>query len=195
MGNIVIVSHCVLNSHSKIKKYNMSREIDISTKEFVEFLLKEGIGIIQLHCPESHCYGLNRWGHTKNQFDHAHYREECRSLFKPVLNQIINYENAGYNVLAMVGMYGSPTCGVNSTNIGDWGGQLSQNPNLKKMISQVRKSKESGIFIEEISDLLSKNNLDIPMLEYNRRDINRLKGEILDLKEMRRESDKMLEIV
>lgn len=195
MKNIVIVSHCILNNHSKIKRYdNITREIDISTRKFIEFLLDEEIGIVQMPCPESHCYGLNRWGHTKNQFNHPHYRSECRELFHPILNQLINYENTGYNVLAIIGMYGSPTCGVENTCIGDWGGEISANPNLRRMVNEIKKSKESGIFIEEIKEILDDNGLNIPILEYNRRHMDTLMRNIVNLK-LEEKENKMLEII
>ncbi len=83
--------------------------------------MDNNISIIQLPCPEITYYGVKRWGHVKDQFDTTHFRKHCRQLFSIYLEQIEEYINNGYEILGIVGIEGSPTCGVNKTCVGKWG--------------------------------------------------------------------------
>ena len=133
--------------------------------------MENNIGIIQLPCPETTCYGLKRWGHVKDQFNHPHYRKMCRKLFEPYLDQIIEYKSNDFQIVAILGIFGSPTCGVNKTCIGDWGGEIGSNPNLGETLSTISSIDSSGIFIEEINKILDKNNLDIPLIDFNKENL------------------------
>ncbi len=186
MENIVFVSHCILNSLSKVKKNR--KNVEESKKTLLSFLIDENIRIVQLPCPEAYCYGLKRWGHTREQFDNFHYRDQCRQLFMPYVHQMIEYEKNDYNVLAIIGVYGSPTCGVNVTCSGEWGGELKRNTRLNDLINEVKSVEGRGIFVEEMEGLLEEHGLKIPFIEYNGKFINHtieeLKDEMAILKEV-----------
>lgn len=169
---VVILSHCVLNEHSKVKSWKEDENNkEYNLIDFLTILSKNNIGIVQLPCPEMTCYGLKRWGHVKEQFDHPHYRKLCRSLFEPILDQIIEYRANGVEVLSLVGIYGSPTCGVNKTCIGQWGGEIGSNPDLQGTIGNVYGIDDMGILIEEIKKIFKDNDLDIPMIDYNKNNL------------------------
>ena len=77
MKKIIFVSHCILNTASKVVLYNQ-REIDAEEAlrlKFVSTALNNGIQIIQLPCPEFTLYGSRRWGHVSNQFDNPFFRQ------------------------------------------------------------------------------------------------------------------------
>ena len=66
MKKILVVSHCLLNTASKVKRF---KEESIRAEEALrQDILKEAIGsgiqILQLPCPEFIMYGPCRWGHT-----------------------------------------------------------------------------------------------------------------------------------
>lgn len=179
---IVILSHCIINVHSKVKSWKKDENIrEYDLIDFLKILGENNIGIVQLPCPEMTCYGLKRWGHVKNQFDHPHYRKLCRSLFEPILDQILEYRANGIEVLALLGIYGSPTCGVNRTCIGEWGGEIGSNPNLLGTIGTVSGVTDSGIFMEEIKSILKVHNIDIPIIDYNKNYLEMTLNEIKEL--------------
>lgn len=163
---VILLAHCILNKSSKVKyhgeKNNLER--DEKKKQLLKMLVDNNISIVQLPCPEVTCYGVNRWGHVKNQFDTPHFRNHCKKLFSIYLEQIEEYKNNGYEILGIIGIDGSPSCGVNRTCVGKWGGELSSNEELQSVIDSISMSNEQGIFIEEIKKMLEKEHLNINIL-------------------------------
>ena len=43
-------------------------------------------------------YGIKRWGHVKEQFDTLFYREQCREMLRPIVQQTKSYIDAGYEI-------------------------------------------------------------------------------------------------
>ncbi|NEZ75342.1 DUF523 domain-containing protein [Clostridium botulinum] len=163
---IIFLSHCILNKSSKVKYYEeeKNREKDEKIRKFLKLLMDNNISIIQLPCPELTCYGIKRWGHVKDQFDTPHFRKHCRQLFSIYLEQIEEYINNGYEILGIVGIEGSPTCGVNKTCVGKWGGELSSNNYLQSIIGTIKKVNERGVFMEEIKKILEEKQLNINVI-------------------------------
>ncbi|EDT86254.1 DUF523 domain-containing protein [Clostridium botulinum] len=163
---IIFLSHCMLNKSSKVKYYGeeKNREKDEKIRKFLKLLMDNNISIIQLPCPEITYYGVKRWGHVKDQFDTTHFRKHCRQLFSIYLEQIEEYINNGYEILGIVGIEGSPTCGVNKTCVGKWGGELSSNNDLQSIIGTIKRVNERGIFMEEIKKVLEEKQLNINII-------------------------------
>lgn len=169
---VIILSHCILNEYSKVKKWDKEENItELDTMNFLKFLLDNEIGIIQMPCPELTGYGLKRWGQVKEQYDHPHYRKMCRELFKPILDYILEYQSNDVEVISLMGIYGSPTCGVYRTCSGNWGGEIGSNPDIQSTISTVSSIDDSGIFMEEIEKILKDNNLNIPMIDFHKENL------------------------
>lgn len=184
-NKVILLSHCILNKHSKVKTWDKEGKVtEPNTMDFVEFLMENNIGIIQLPCPELTGYGLKRWGQVKEQYDHPHYRKMCRQLFEPILDQILEYQSNGFEVISLMGIYGSPTCGIYRTCSGDWGGEIGSNPDIKGTIGTISSIDDSGILMEEISKMFKDNNLDIPMIDFNRENLVSSISEIEKLMEL-----------
>lgn len=168
---VVFVSHCVLNTASKVAEAIEGdvTEEEIWRKKFLYKTIEEDIHIIQLPCPEFNIYGSRRWGHSKEQFDNPFYRDNCRRMLEPYILQMKEYVRASdkFQVLGIIGIDGSPSCGVNVTYCGDWGGELSSNPNLKSVLQGIHPKKEKGVFMEVLEELLEKNGLNIKMISLN----------------------------
>ncbi|WMM25896.1 hypothetical protein RBU61_04280 [Tissierella sp. MB52-C2] len=169
---VIILSHCILNEYSKVKKWDKDEKItELNTMDFLKFLLDSEIGIIQLPCPELKGYGLKRWGQVKEQYDHPHYRKICRELFEPILDQILEYQSNGFEIISLMGIYGSPTCGIYRTCSGNWGGEIGSNPDIQGTIATVSGIDDSGIFMEEINQIFKDNDLDIPMIDFHKENL------------------------
>lgn len=109
---IVILSHCILNSNAKVDGLAKYEGV---LGQLIVYLIEEGYGIIQLPCPEISIYGVKRWGVVKEQNNTPHYRKHCRKILEPILEPVIDYMTNGYEIKALIGVDGSPSCGVVQT--------------------------------------------------------------------------------
>jgi len=162
---VVPVSHCLLNPNSKVLGS------DVSWSEIMpltNYLMSIGAGLYQLPCPEQTYLGCNRWGQSKEQYDNPYYRDHCRIILKQVLNDLNEYSHNSYIIPCLLGIKGSPSCGIDHTFSAPWAGEMlnaeaGQNPGSILP--------GSGVFMEEISDMLSSLDLDIPLVEVDEKDI------------------------
>ena len=70
---LAILSHCILNQNAVVKGEYKDMNIFFP---FIKNLFENNIGILQLPCPETECYGLKRWGHVKEQFNNVGYKNK-----------------------------------------------------------------------------------------------------------------------
>lgn len=128
-GHVVFLSHCVLNQNVR---YLGGATRPGGVDEVVAAWQREGAGIVQLPCPEQLA-----WGGVCKRFTLAAYgadRTVVRLIRRPatwlflaytrlryhrlarrVAAQIGDYVRSGYAVRAVVGVGGSPSCGVHTT--------------------------------------------------------------------------------
>ena len=165
---IIMLCHCILNSNSKVEGLSQYEGI---FKEVIDIIHEGGIGIIQLPCPEMIVYGIKRWGHVKEQFDTLFYRENCREMLKPIIAQMKSYMDTGYEVVGIIGIDGSPSCGVNFTCSGDWEGDSSSKDDIDHKIKDLKEIEEPGVFIEELKIYLKEYDLRIPFIGINENDV------------------------
>jgi len=148
-GKIAIVAHCILNQNSRV--LGLAERSSVIT-EIAEFLICNEMGIIQMPCPELTYAGLLRKAQTRDQYNTAMFRRHCKRIVKEIVNQIQEYEKCGIKVKIVIGVDGSPSCGVNET---------SREDPCKNMLKNER-VKGSGVLIEELSIALKKRNFSIP---------------------------------
>ena len=162
MKKIIFVSHCILNTASKVVLYNQ-REIDAEEAlrlKFVSTALNNGIQIIQLPCPEFTLYGSRRWGHVSNQFDNPFFRQHSRRILEPFIQQLKEYlSNDSFEVLGIVGIDGSPSCGVDYTCKADWYGSFEGRQGLQETLDSARLVNRKGIFMDVLSEMLKEEHL------------------------------------
>lgn len=167
MDHILIVSHCIINSASKVISYNEKEinEEEENRRKLLDYIIKNNIQLLQLPCPEMLLYGSKRWGHVKEQFEHSYFRKECRNMLEPIIAQLKEYlkNPKRFRIMGIVAIDGSPSCGYKSTCKGNWGGEFDGCPDIEKKIKSVYMANESGVFMEEFKKVLEAENLDIPM--------------------------------
>jgi len=154
-GKIAIIAHCLLNQNSRaqglVKK-------PTTVKEVLDFLTQKRIDIIQMPCPEITYAGVLREPRTKDEYDTDLFRKHCRKIAREILQQIKEYHVHGIKTLFILGVEGSPSCGVNEV---------------------------SGILIEELHKLLTKNRYAIPIygihLENPKNDIRNIEKQYRNL--------------
>jgi len=109
---ILFITHCCLNQNAKVRGI---AKYPGAITPLVEFLLKEGIGMYQMTCPENTYVGNMRWGSVKDQYNNPMFRRHCRKIAEEVVDQVENYIQCGNKVLGFIMMDGSPVCGLNRT--------------------------------------------------------------------------------
>lgn len=156
---MVLLCHCILNCNSKVEGLSLYEGTQV---ELVKYLIEKGYGIIQLPCPEMSMYGIKRWGHVREQFDTPYFRKNCRKIFEPILEQIVDYTKNGYKFKALIGIDGSPSCGVNVTcSSSMWGGEVGAGYGKEEKVKDLNVINSKGIFIEEIQGMLKEKGIDI----------------------------------
>jgi predicted secreted protein len=156
---IVVVCHCLLNANAKV--YPLARCKGVY-RSIVDEKIDDGLGLVQLPCPETAYLGVNRWGMTYEQYDNLFFRDFCHQLLKPSLFQIRAFADAGYELSGVIGMDGSPNCGVNRTCKGFSGGEIGTPGLVESQNKNLTFTPGKGVFMETLSELLRHEQIDIP---------------------------------
>lgn len=163
---IILISHCFLNDAAKLKNQPVKEQAEERRKKrtLLGDLIKSGIDMIQLPCPEFYLYGSERWGHAASQFDHPFYRQEVRRMLEPILLQVESYLERPdrFEILAVIGIDGSPSCGVHDTYDGDWGGEFCGPVPVQETIDTLKREEKPGVFMEVLRTMLKERGICLP---------------------------------
>jgi len=150
---LVLVAHCHLNQNAKVGGLASEPAFNLPV---LEVLHAHDLGIVQLPCPETAMAGVRRWWQTKRQYDFPSFRRYCREQATAIVDQLVDYQQNGYAVVAILGVDGSPTCGVSTCGSdADLGGP----PHIPEK-SPPRH--EKGILIEELLDEIASRGMAVP---------------------------------
>ncbi len=149
-GKIVVVSHCILNVHSLEDNLAIYPGLE---EEVVELLMKKGVGIYQIPCPEVELAGIFRKALPKDSYDHPKIREVYRKLAESISQTLKWYTKKGYEIASVLGAEGSPTCGIDL--VGRWKTNIKGKKEFPRDIEFVP---GMGVFMEEFKTALSKIN-------------------------------------
>jgi predicted secreted protein len=124
--SIIVVAHCLLNQNSIS---DGTADFPGQFRELIDLILANGIGLIQLPCPEVTCLGLDRkdkLGGTRplleensrirNLLSEPACVERLRSKAEEVASHIQEYESYGFKIWGVIGVNRSPSCGVETTS-------------------------------------------------------------------------------
>jgi predicted secreted protein len=139
---VVFLAHCFLNMNTRFPEGADFEGLNIP---LIEILIKYGLGIVQMPCPESLCLGLEKTGWASKP------AEDLRACFRNVAvgvaDQIQEYLRFGYKIVAIIGMNPSPSCGVEVTK--GKGTMLGLNRDTSEV-------EGSGVFFEELKSLIKE---------------------------------------
>jgi predicted secreted protein len=158
---ILVVVHCILNANAKVVP--LAQVSGVHTDLLREHL-DAGVGLVQLPCPELTYLGTNRWGMTREQYDHANFRAHCEAILRPSVLELEAFIRGGCEVVGVLGMDGSPNCGVHRTCLGFTGGELTGGEEFQKQRSGLKMVAGQGVFVEVLENLLRGRNLHIPFI-------------------------------
>jgi len=148
MKKIQVVAHCLIDPETRLAGL---RPVAFAAEP----------PIIQLLCPEAGCLGLDRWAVTKNQIDIPSYRRYCREIFGHHADLIEQFAKKEREI-EIVGVEGSPSCGISSTTSGYTGGKIrhQDHEHVPGM----------GVFMEEVAKELERRGIPFRLREAGRRD-------------------------
>lgn len=167
MKKLLFVSHCILNAAAKVATDEADLAEEFRQRDLLLDAVKEkGVYMIQLPCPEFIMYGAQRWGHVKNQFMHPHFKHECAKMLEPVLMQIEEYKRypEEFNIIGIVSVEGSPSCGMNLTCRGEWGGEFCSIEETEAKVNGLEMVNEPGVMMELLRDELSRRGLEVQIV-------------------------------
>lgn len=128
-GQVALLSHCLLNENVR---YLGGAGRAGGVREVVDDFLAQGIGIHQLPCPERRAWGgvLKPWLLVAYGAGGTWRAPVVRLLLRPfitytrmrydrlarsVVRDVVDYRRSGVEVVRLVGIGGSPSCGVRTT--------------------------------------------------------------------------------
>lgn len=126
---IIFVSHCILNENIRYLGGAFRKG---GIDEIIDEIQNHGIGIIQMKCPEQKAWGGVLKKHiwrplgARNKFLYKiikillpffiwNTKRVYKSIAKDVVAELTDYITSGYEVVGIIGIAGSPSCGVNTT--------------------------------------------------------------------------------
>jgi len=148
---IILTAHCILNQNSIS---DGTADCPGQFSEVLTILEENNIGIIQLPCPELICLGLDR--NDKNGaareviIENSRIRnlmstdisiERMKKLAEQIVYQVEEYKKYGFDIIGIVGINRSPSCGVETTSINN------------------KEESGKGIFIEILLNELAKKEI------------------------------------
>lgn len=132
---VIFISHCILNQNTVVCPLARAKGAYI---EIIETIMKNGIGIHQLPCPEYRYLGIKREPLTKEEYETVEYRKLNKNISIDTISIMKEYIENGYEIVGLIGVNESPTCSISNTK---------------------------GILIEEMLELMNKSNLEIKVLD------------------------------
>ncbi len=153
-GRVLFACHCLLNANAKVcglAGYAGAH------RPLLDMLADNGIGVIQLPCPEFQHMGPKRWWQTRAQYDVPAYRALCDRFADDAAELASTYARAGYEVLGILGVNGSPSCGVTEVyDSPEWGGRPGEVDLAGCRIEG------SGIFVQSLRRAFEERSLHVP---------------------------------
>lgn len=146
MEKIIFLSHCILNQYARAKGVRNVIPGRARVEPVYDLIKYYDVGIVQMPCPEIEYEGLIRRACGQDRYDNFTFSNICNKYALYIRSQIEQYSKAGYCIVGLVGVNGSPTCGVTKTSLGH--GRSTARP---------------GLFISRIKELLEEENI---MLNY-----------------------------
>ncbi|MBW1817467.1 MAG: DUF523 domain-containing protein [Deltaproteobacteria bacterium] len=157
---VVFLAHCILNQNARIDTCATNPAF---IPGIIEFFTDRQVGIVQCPCPELEILGLGRQGQDCGIWDGSYRHEDgevydqlttpesrtrLRQMAQSIVYQIEEYRKHGFQVLGMLGIETSPSCGFGWTYY------------------QGAK-KGNGAFIEVLLAAFQEAGLDIPIVGIN----------------------------
>ena len=108
-NKIAVFCHCMLNVHSL--EANLAEYPGLE-EDIVKIALDQGVGFVQLRCPETRLHGIERLPMPKDSYDRPKIRKNYRKQAEGEVAQLKEFVRNGAEIVAIIGAEASPSCGV-----------------------------------------------------------------------------------
>jgi predicted secreted protein len=184
-GCVVFMSHCLLNQNTR---YLVGAVCPGVVTEALDPYMTDGIGIVQMPCPEQRVWRgvlkrrllwlidhprIARGAGTFSRLVNSYIRLRYRRTARTVIRDLEEYATSGFNVVAVIGLAGSPSCGVNTTS--DLGLALtaigtcpSSGPTtdwINRSVVAASSTPGQGLFIQALSEGGGRRSISVPFDE------------------------------
>lgn len=152
---VVFVSHCIMNQSTRAwwGDGGASREKGMIS-DVVRVLMRYGIGMVQMDCPEFSLYGNPRPPRSKDGYDTPEFNDRCHEIALRACDLMECFQDKGKDpkikVLAIIGVENSPSCGVDQTT------KTVKNRNVR--------SPGRGLLIEALVREMHQRGLHAPLI-------------------------------
>ncbi len=197
-GKVMFLAHCLLNTHTR---YAGGACRACCVDEVVRQCMDLGLGMVQLPCPEEAAWGgvRKRWvlrligarragparrlvARLAAMLAAPYSRLRFARLARAAVRQIADYHASGYEVVAVVGIDGSPSCGVRTTlplarSVETLAGLERDGLDAARINAVVAglAGPGEGIFLGQLRRGLARRGLQVPVIGYDL--IAELRGE------------------
>lgn len=149
---VVFVSGCLLCPSLQAGDREKNRSWSEAFRTVWE---KYPVNLMQMPCPEATfsggLAGLGRTPHGIHYYEKLDgFRAHCTRLALETVNQLMSFQQAGYEVAAIVGIEHSPTCAVNY------------------MYTHQGTVRRAGLYLDALMNLLSVEDINIKYIGVNR---------------------------
>lgn len=149
-GKIVVVCHCILNVHSLEDGLAIYPGLE---EDIIKVLIEQGVGIFQIPCPEMELSGIFRKPLPKESYEHSKIRRKYKELADSICEQLVWFKKKNYEITAVLGAEGSPTCGISL--VGKWKDPVKKG----RFPEDVIFVEGMGVFMEEFRESLEKKGI------------------------------------
>ncbi len=149
-GKIVLVSHCILNVHSLEDGLAVYPGLE---EDIIKVLIEKGVGIFQIPCPEMGVFGIFRKPLPKEAYEHTKIRMKYKELANSISEQIDAFKKKNYEIAAVIGAEGSPTCGI--SRVGKWKDPIKKG----RFPDDILFVEGMGVFMEELKQSLEQKGI------------------------------------
>ncbi len=188
-GKVIFLSHCLLNMNAR---YLGGAFRSCCVNEIVHGAVDRETAIIQMKCPEQQTWGgilkpmmwlafeskktfLYRMRPVILPFFLLYTRTIYRLIAREVVHELCDYVKSGYHVIGIVGIDGSPTCGVNRRieiqQAFDYYATVSMKEldqeHFNRSLYENCLTEGSGIFVEEVKRELNRKRITIPFYSHS----------------------------
>ncbi len=186
---VIFLSHCLLNENTRYLGGACRRA---GVDEITGALQKKGIGIVQMKCPEQKTWGgvlkrymlmgycirgtfLRPFLKTFMIFFLWKTRWSFRKIAGEVVSEIRDYMDSGFEVCGIVGIKGSPSCGVSAALDMKKSAEFAADMNIETLNREYfnqncyKKCMEnkSGLFVDALNRELAKKNIHVKFFEHD----------------------------
>jgi predicted secreted protein len=172
---VLLVAHCILNQNAKI---DACAHYPGAIREVAQILIDSGTGMLQMPCPELLCLGLDREvepglhptiesedTRVAQRMSEEQARTICRKIVDDLVYQLVEYRKNGFELVGVLGINGSPTCGVETTWAND------------------QEMQGAGVFIQMLDEECRKRGIALAMRGIKAYDARRAVAAVVNLLE------------